>query len=98
MGVCYSYQGRFAEGEREFERALELNPGNFHTHNNLGFCLAQQEKYEQAIPYFESCLAINSKFEEARFNLAFSLKNPIDYRSISRTRNLWYCKAVQREF
>lgn len=73
VGVCYSYQGQFAEGEREFERALELNPGNFHTHNNLGFCLAQQEKYSIAVPFFESCLAINSKFEEARFNLAFSL-------------------------
>lgn len=72
-GVCYSYQGQFVEAEKEFARALPLNPGNFHTHNNLGFCLAQQEKYEKAIPYFESCLAINSKFEEARFNLAFSL-------------------------
>lgn len=73
VGMCYTYQHDFQSGEVEFRRALKLNPGNFHTHNNLGFCLAQQKKYEQAIPFFESCLTINSKFEEARFNLAYSL-------------------------
>lgn len=72
-GICYTYEGNFTEGEKEFVKALQLNPGNFHTHNNLGFCIAQQERYNEAIPYFESSLKINSRFEEARFNLAYSL-------------------------
>ena len=72
-GVCYTYLGKFQEGEKEFERAVELNPGNFHSHNNLGFTIAQQERFEEAIPFFEKSLEINSKFEDARFNLAYSL-------------------------
>jgi O-antigen ligase len=74
-GICYTYQNKFAEGEKEFQRAIELNPGNFHSHNNLGFCLAQQGKFNEAIPSFERSLKINSKFEEARFNLSYSLIN-----------------------
>ena len=74
-GICYTYQNKFAEGEKEVQRAIELNPGNFHSHNNLGFCLAQQGKFDEAIPFFERSLMINSKFEEARFNLSYSLIN-----------------------
>jgi O-antigen ligase len=73
VGICHTYQGDFVAGEKEFIRAIELNPGNFHTHNNLGYCLAQQEQYDKAIPFFKNSLAINSNFEEARFNLAYSL-------------------------
>ena len=72
-GMFHTYMGNFAEGEEEFHRALELNPWNFHTHNNLGFCLASQGKFEEAIPCFENALNINNKFEDARFNLSYSL-------------------------
>lgn len=71
-GVCYTYLNQFEAGEAKFRDAIELNPGNFHSHNNLGFCVAQQERYEEAIPHFERSLEINTQFEEARFNLAYS--------------------------
>lgn len=72
-GMCYHYLGDHQKAAPEFEEAIRLNPGNFHSHNNLGLCIAQQGNYEEAIPYFEHSLSINNKFEDARFNLAYSL-------------------------
>jgi Tfp pilus assembly protein PilF len=61
------------KSEAEFARALKLNPHNFHVLNNLGFCLSSKQNYNEAIPLFEQSLLINAHFEEARFNLSYSL-------------------------
>ena len=72
-GLCANYSGDFKKSELEFERAMELNPYNFHVLNNLGFSLSSKKRYKEAIPLFEKSLFINAHFEEARFNLSYSL-------------------------
>jgi len=36
-GVCYTYQSKFAQAEKEFLEALELNPNFVQAHYNLGY-------------------------------------------------------------
>lgn len=69
--ISYTYMGNFKTGEKEFRKALELNPTNFHTLNNLGYCLAVQKKYTEAIPFLQRALEINRHFEDSRFNLSY---------------------------
>ncbi len=39
------------------------------TYNNIGFCLASQEKYSESIAYLKIALQINPNYTEARNNL-----------------------------
>jgi len=42
-GICYTYQNRFAEAEREFLKALELNSNFLQAHYNLGYLYFQNK-------------------------------------------------------
>lgn len=55
-----------------FGEALALNPWSFQVLNNYATALATQEKFSEAIPYFEKAVEINPKYDEGKFNLAFS--------------------------
>jgi tetratricopeptide (TPR) repeat protein len=40
--------------------------------NNYATALASAKKFEEAIPYFEKATYINPKYDEGKFNLAYS--------------------------
>ena len=48
LGVVLEQLGRQDEGERHYERALELNPGLASAHNNLGTARARQGRFADA--------------------------------------------------
>lgn len=52
-GTILDTQGRFAEGEGEFRKALQLEPSNPRMMFNLGLCLAKQKKWPQAIEWLQ---------------------------------------------
>jgi Flp pilus assembly protein TadD len=43
-------QGRLAEAADYYRRALHLRPHDGPTHNSLGVALAQQGRYDEALP------------------------------------------------
>lgn len=72
-----------ALGEREYAKAIKalegleksnLNPYEAaQVQQTFGYVYAQQEKYKQAIPYFEKALAMDSLPNQAHFGLMYSL-------------------------
>jgi Flp pilus assembly protein TadD len=56
-----------------FLKALDLDPNNPKVYNNLGVCLLEQERFQQAVVYLNKALQIDPEHIEARYNLAMSL-------------------------
>jgi O-antigen ligase len=65
---------------KSFGEALALNPWSFQVLNNYATALAKLEKYPEAIPYFEKAVEINPKYDEGKFNLAFSYTQLGEYQ------------------
>jgi O-antigen ligase len=55
-----------------FEEALRLNPWSFQVLNNYATSLAAEKRYLEAIPLFEKAVGINPRYDEGKFNLAYS--------------------------
>ena len=51
-------QGRWEEATRNLERAIELDPRNFHTFVQLALCYQPQRRYEDETRTYERALAI----------------------------------------
>jgi Tfp pilus assembly protein PilF len=71
-GWALTQQGRHAEAEPLYRKALAVNPNALNALNNLGWSLAQQGKYAEAIPLFEKAIAMDPNYELARNNLAWT--------------------------
>ncbi|MBI4454448.1 MAG: tetratricopeptide repeat protein [Acidobacteria bacterium] len=56
-----------------FERAIEVVPGNYLAHNNLGFRLAEEGRLDQAIAHYSEALKIRPRFILAHNNLGAAL-------------------------
>ena len=72
----YYYKGLEQFNQQNFEQAIDLfglalqyNPYHMHALNNIATSLVQLERYEEAIPYYQKALTVNSKLEEAKLNL-----------------------------
>ncbi len=63
----------FPGAERAFRQALQANPEDAKSHNNLGHALAQQGKLEPAIASFRRALKLNPELAAAHYNLGFAL-------------------------
>ena len=61
---------KLAEGEKYLHRALEISPGSSEAHNDLGVCLFQTGKIEDAVAEFEAALENRTEMPEALFNRA----------------------------
>jgi Flp pilus assembly protein TadD len=62
-------KGQRGEAITEWRRALELNPGDAKTHNNLGRALAEQGELDEAIAHWQKALEVNPNYVEAHNNL-----------------------------
>jgi tetratricopeptide (TPR) repeat protein len=58
---------------RCFQRAFKIEPELYESRFNLGLCLAQEEKHDQALAHFEYALSQSGHDPEIRFHLALSL-------------------------
>ncbi len=56
--------------ERQYRRALELNPDNANAHLNLGFVLDATDRPEEALECYMEALRLNPSMPEAHFNYA----------------------------
>jgi tetratricopeptide (TPR) repeat protein len=70
-GVAYYNLGEKAKAMAVFKNAQEIAPYNFHILNNLATLEIEQQNYEVAIPLLKEALRINSRFEDALYNLAY---------------------------
>jgi tetratricopeptide (TPR) repeat protein len=66
-------QGRLDVAEREFRKAMELEPDNPSGHLNLGYVLAQKGDVAGALRALERAIALDPDDARANFNLASML-------------------------
>lgn len=67
--------GQFAEAEKGFRRAAELNPSYADAYINLGVTLQDQGKTDEAISAYRHALSINGTYAEAHNNMGNALKD-----------------------
>ncbi|MCC6462473.1 MAG: O-antigen ligase family protein [Saprospiraceae bacterium] len=71
-GIAQYQMNQFEAAVAAFERANQLNPWAFQVLNNYGSALVQARRYPEAIVVFEKALAINPRYDEGKFNIAYS--------------------------
>lgn len=73
IGLLRDDQGDWKNGEIAHRKAVALAPGHDDLHNNLGYCLLQQGRKQEAAAEFAAALKINPRSVIARNNLGTSL-------------------------
>ncbi|KAJ2950083.1 hypothetical protein O0L34_g11424 [Tuta absoluta] len=73
LGSVLTAQGRTAEAEVAFERALKHRPNMADVHYNLGILLQNQRRYGEAIKSFERAIYFRPSMALAYVNLGASL-------------------------
>lgn len=78
-GVSLYYRGLVPAAAKEFEKALELNPEDAATYNNLALSLTKLDRPEEAISSFKKAIELNPEFAEAYSNLGLVYYEKGDY-------------------
>ena len=71
-GVSYYQMNQTDQAVPACERAYRLNPWSFQVINNYASALVKNGQFREAIPYYEKALEINPRYEDGKFNLAFT--------------------------
>lgn len=80
IGNAYMAQGKFANAEVAFERAVALNPADAESYNNLGEALGELRQYQRAIEAFTRAIALDAKLLKAKYNQAVSYDRMGNFR------------------
>src|SRR5215207_2579083 len=72
-GVALHQDGRFADAEESYRRAVQADLGYALAHNNLGVALYHRGNSDEAIAAFRVALDAQPTFAKARLNLALLL-------------------------
>ncbi len=108
-GIAAYSLGDIQTAKLKFENALKLSPYNIHALNNLGSCMNQLEKQEEALELFNRALTISPRFEEAILNqcvIYYNQKKRVEaFETISKislnTKNTsypHYLKTILKEY
>jgi Tfp pilus assembly protein PilF len=73
LGILRDELGQWEQGEADHRAALALAPNRDDLHNNLGYNLLQQKKYNEAAEEFRRALALRPDSAIARNNLGLAL-------------------------
>ena len=84
LGTAYLGQGKWAEAEQEFARALELRPRDALLLNNLAVAEVQQGRLDEAEQHLKDAIAADPEQAYARYGLGTLLKNRGDFASAAK--------------
>lgn len=73
QALALEQQGRVPEAEAAWQHLAKLRPsGAAEANAHLGLLKAREEKYKEAIAYYDKALALNPKFPGVRMNLGLA--------------------------
>ena len=75
LGNLRDEAGQWTEGEQAHRQALQAAPEADSLHNNLGYNLLMQKKYQPAADEFRQALQLNARSDLARNTLGVALAN-----------------------
>ena len=70
LGNAFMLKADLEQAEKCFARTIELMPHHVYAHNNLGFILKKQGRFDEAIGHFKVAMGAAPKSELPYFNLA----------------------------
>ncbi|MFQ5491080.1 MAG: tetratricopeptide repeat protein [Phycisphaerae bacterium] len=73
MGVALSREGKYAQAEAAYRRALQINPDYVRAHINLGIALKKQGDIQGAVQQYETALRLDPEHPLAHHNLGAAL-------------------------
>ena len=73
QGLLYAKQGSRQAALGHFHSALELDPGDKISHDNIGMILAERGRTREALSHFEKAIAIDAEFVDAHLHRAMTL-------------------------
>jgi tetratricopeptide (TPR) repeat protein len=80
IGNAYMAQGKFANAQVAFERAVALNPADAESYNNLGEALGELKQYQRALEAFTRATTLDTKLLKAKYNQAVSYDRMGNFR------------------
>lgn len=75
LGILHDESGEWENGEPHHRQAVALASQSDALHNNLGYNLLMQKKYDEAAAEFREALRLNPGLQVARNNLGLALAN-----------------------
>lgn len=90
-GWTYSFVGDYDNAIADCHRAIEVDPEFGNPYNDIGAYLIQQEKWEDAIPWFEKAIA--AKRYEARAYPHFNLGRVYEHQRKWQKAKQCYAQA-----
>lgn len=69
LAKFYFLNSKYDEAITEFEKALDINPGNPETFYNLGLIFENRNRADEARDMYEKALAIDNDYKKAREHL-----------------------------
>jgi tetratricopeptide (TPR) repeat protein len=74
LGNCLEKHGRLPEAEKEFRRAVDLQPNMAQAHFGVGLALAKQDKTQEALPWFREAVKLQPNYAQAWSALGVTLQ------------------------
>ena len=71
-GIGYYQLNQVDSAVAAFEQAYRLNPWAFQVINNYASALVRAKRYGEAIELYQKALTINPRYDEGKFNIAYS--------------------------
>lgn len=75
QGIILYKKNDIKDAEIKFKKALELNPQDIASLNNIGCCKSLMLQYDEAVIYFEKALNLNKSYMDASYNIS-NVKEP----------------------
>jgi len=69
-GIELADRGWLDEAVKEFEKAIQLDPGSAHAHDNLATVFAEQQRWREALAEYLAALRLEPESATAHYNLA----------------------------
>lgn len=80
MGQSYLGMHRFGRAEAEFQKALDVEPGNLAAQSGLAVAYWKNLKFDRALPYLKNVLAVNPADSQANYIMGEILVEKHQYK------------------
>jgi len=80
VGIATYQMNQVEASVAAFESAYRLNPWAFQVINNYASALVRANRFREAIALYEKALSINPRYDEGKFNIAYSWYALGDYQ------------------
>jgi len=74
LATCAQARGDLKEAIRGYRKALEIEPTNADSHNNLGLLLAEREAFDEAVKSYRRAIRLRPGFVYAHYNMGLALE------------------------